>query len=61
MTCPFGEVVMKLNTFGGVQCGPIKDYIKLDTLFDVSTCTNTSGKYRIVSNGAGKLKVECVP
>jgi prepilin-type N-terminal cleavage/methylation domain-containing protein len=61
MTCPFGMVVMKLNTLGGVYCGPIKDYIKLDSLFEVSTCTNTSGKYRIVSNGAGKLKVECVP
>lgn len=61
MTCPFGQVVMKLNTFGGVQCGPIKNYIKLDSLFDVSTCINSSGKYRIVNNGSGKLKVECIP
>jgi hypothetical protein len=61
MTCPYGQVVMKLNTFGGVQCGQIKDYINLHSLFDVSTCINSSGKYRIVYNGFGKLKVECIP
>ncbi len=61
MTCPFGQVVMKLNTFGGIQCAPIKDHIKLDTLFDVSyTCLNVSGKYRILYNGSGKLRVDCV-
>jgi len=61
MTCPFGQVVMKLSTLGGVQCGWIKDYIKLDSLFDVSSCINLSGRYRIIDNGFGKLKVDCVP
>ncbi len=61
MTCPLGQVVVGLNTLGGVQCGAIKDHIKLDSLFDVSTCLNVSGKYRIIDNGLGKLKVDCVP
>jgi prepilin-type N-terminal cleavage/methylation domain-containing protein len=61
MTCPLGQVVVGLNKLGGVQCGAIRDHIKLDSLFDVSTCRNVSGKYRIIYNGNGKLKVDCVP
>jgi len=62
MTCPFGHVVIRLNTFGGVQCGPIRDHIKLDTLFDVSPCINRSGRFSIIFNPVSrKLKVHCVP
>jgi prepilin-type N-terminal cleavage/methylation domain-containing protein len=61
MTCPFGQVVVGLNTLGGVQCGAIKDHIKLDSLFDVSTCLNEYQMYRVIYNGHGKLKVDCVP
>jgi archaellin len=59
MTCPEGEVMVKMNSLGGVVCEPIKDAIKLDDLFDTSGCQST-GKFRIIEEN-GKLKVDCPP
>lgn len=58
MRCPYGTTLVKLTSFGGKVCDPIKDHIKLDTLFDEAPCTN-AGKFRIINNGSGKLKIDC--
>jgi len=59
MTCPEGQVMVKMNSLGGVVCEPIKDAIKLDDLFDTSSCQST-GKFRIIEEN-GKLKIDCPP
>lgn len=59
MTCPEGEVMVKMNSLGGVVCEPIKDAIKLDDLFDTTSCQST-GKIRIIEKN-GKLRVDCPP
>jgi type II secretory pathway pseudopilin PulG len=57
MTCPEGEVMVKMNSLGGIVCEPIKDAIKLEDLFSTSSCLST-GKFRIVEEN-GKLRIDC--
>ena len=59
MTCPEGEVMVKMNSLGGIVCEPIKDAIKLDDLFNTTSCQST-GKFRVIEQD-GKLKIECLP
>jgi hypothetical protein len=60
MTCPFGQVLVRLTSMGGAICEDIKNHIKLDDLFDTSPCVST-GKFRIIDNGSGKLRIDCAP
>ncbi len=58
MQCPYGQVVLRMTSLGGVICAPFEQVVDPSQLFDVSTCTNT-GRYTIIEVG-GKLRIQCI-
>lgn len=57
LRCPYGKVLVRLNSLGGPVCDDIKNKMDLNLMFDPMRCTNT-GYYRIIEEN-GKLRVQC--
>lgn len=58
-TCPYGEVVVKLDNSGQIICDKIEKAMNLNDLFSSNSCMITNG-IRIINVG-GKLQISCPP
>jgi prepilin-type N-terminal cleavage/methylation domain-containing protein len=60
MTCPYGQVIVKVSDLGNIICKDINQQIDLNDLVDTTSCTvGTTKQFSIVSTSSGKLKVDC--
>lgn len=60
MTCPEGQVMVKVENLGTITCKTIDTQMNLDDLVDSTPCTVGSTKqFSLVSTPTGKIKVDC--
>lgn len=60
--CNYGFVPEYQNSTGTINCVSIENQLDPNQLFDQTPCNiQASKKFMIVANGAGRLKVQCLP
>lgn len=61
VTCPVGEVAIKMTSLGELVCKKLEEQVKLDELFDLSSidCTGKQNLQMINDPVTGKFKLNC--